>query len=59
MYNELTEIDIQKMKEELDRALIEKQEKEREFEACDKEYSIIHTEFERKYQKTVYFYAFL
>ena len=45
------DVRLSKMKEELDRALIEKQEKEREFEACDKEYSRIHTEFKRKYQK--------
>ena len=42
---------LSKMKEELDKALIEKQEKEREFGDCNDEYSRIYTELKRKYQK--------
>lgn len=42
---------LAKMKEELDKALEEKNKKEREFEDCDNEYSRIHTEVKRKYQK--------
>ena len=42
---------LAKMKEELDEALKEKNKKGREFEAYDKEYKRINTEFKRKYQK--------
>ena len=45
------DVRLSKMKEELDKALEEKNKKEREFGDCNDEYSRIYTEFKRKYQK--------